>query len=99
MSDLVDGYFSNMPFPEYEKVYNTILTSNPEITAQCYLGTPTFAYGENDLDSESDDDVDTSMGRFQGSSICDPFEEEPYNLNVISVEAEESLTFTEDELD
>jgi len=39
-----------------------------------------------------------SEGRFRGATICDPFVEQPYDVIITSIEEEESLSFTEEDL-
>lgn len=96
-----EGHVQKTPFPEYEEVYNAIADCSPTITAKCYLGASVSPYDDDDDDHGSndfDDDEQTSMGQFQGPTICDPFAEQPYNMIVTLIEEQATVAFTEDEL-
>jgi hypothetical protein len=104
MSDLIEeGLIQESPFPGYDEIYHMIVGDSPTITAKCYLGTSVPSYGENDADSEDfdadDDDEQMSKGQFRGTTICDPFAEQPYKMIVTSIEEQPVLAFTESELD
>jgi hypothetical protein len=100
MCDLIEeGQVPREPFPQCDEVYDAIINSNPGITAQCYLGAPVSPYDEDEFDLGSDDadaNVPASMGQFRGPTICDPFVEQLYNVIITSIEAQDSLAFTEE---
>jgi hypothetical protein len=100
MCDLIeDGHVPEEPFPSSEDVYNAIADADPKITAKCRLGAPVSSYGSDLGSGDSDhDEAESDEGRFRGTSICDPFVKQPYDVIITSTEEQESLSFTEDEL-
>lgn len=97
MCDLIeDGHVPGEPFPSPEDVYNAITNASPEISAKCYL-VSSLDIGGSDL--SSDDDEASTGGRFRGTTICDPFVKQPYDVIITSTEEEECLSFIEEELD
>ena len=101
MCELIEeGHLPGEPFPSPEDVYNAITNAGPEATARCRLASSPGISEGSDLDSDdSGHDEADYKGRFQGTTICDPFSEQPYDVIITSTEEEESLSFTEDELD
>ena len=101
MCDLLEEHVPEVPFPSPEDVYNVIADTDPKITAKCRLSAPTSSCDSDgsDLGSrESDYDEADFEGRFRGTTICDPFVKQPYDVIITSIEEEESLSFTEDGL-
>jgi len=94
-----EGHVPDEPFALPEDVYNAITNADPEVTARCRLGSSLDISGSDLGSDDSGHDEADSEGRFLGTSICDPFAEQPYDVIITSTEEEESLSFTEDELD
>lgn len=100
MCELIDeGHIPDEPFPSPEDVYNAISNADHDVTARCRLASSPDIGGGDLGSDDSDHDEPDSEGRFRGATICDPFVEQPYDVIITSTEEEQSLSFTEDELD
>lgn len=95
--DLHEAYFpGGCQTPHFEEVYKAILETGTAHAAQLYLKRDSLDLADGD----EDDDLDSeSRGRMMGESIKDPLVEQPYNIFLTSLDEEDSLAFTDEELD
>jgi hypothetical protein len=99
MCDLIEKrHVPGEPFPSPEDVYNAITNADPEVTARCRLASSPDIGGSDLGSDDSGYDEADSEGRFRGTTICDPFVEQPYDVIITSTEEEQSLSFTDEEL-
>lgn len=93
--DLNEAYFAGRTqTPHFEEVYNAIRITKTKHTAQLYLSSD-----DESLEGSLDGSEDESKGRIGGNNaIKDPVLQQPYDLSITSIETDESLAFTFDEL-
>lgn len=100
--DLHEAYLPDgSQTPHFEGVYKAILESSTAHAAQLYLGGSSLGEIHGNIDDSDDDPDDSdseSRGRMMGESIKDPIVEQPYNIVLTSIDEEDSVSFTDEEL-